>query len=151
MAMRRVKVFDDFGAYQCTVSVPAASRDFEGGTLGGFCMPGIKALRGRSFAGAEMYWAVLAEADLSGCNFDGADLRGANLRGALLCQASLRSANLSRDNLGGSTRLQGADLSGATLNGAKLDGAEYDGRTIFPTGFSPEAHGMVETDGVPTG
>jgi uncharacterized protein YjbI with pentapeptide repeats len=31
----------------------------------------------KSFKGATMYWAMLAGADLSGCNFEGADLRGA--------------------------------------------------------------------------
>jgi uncharacterized protein YjbI with pentapeptide repeats len=144
MSMRRVKVHDEHGEYICTVSVPEESQDFERGNLEGLNAPSIKSLRGKNFSGALMYWAFLADADLSDCNFDGADLRGANLRGALLHRCSFRKADLGRDNLNGATDLQAADLAGAILNRAKLDGALYDSRTIFPKGFLPNDHGMVE-------
>lgn len=141
---RRVEIVDDYGEHLATVSVPAESKDFEGAVLEGFCAPGVKTLRGKSFRGAELYWAMLQASDLSECNFEDADLRGANLKETVLVGANLRNANLGRDNLGGSTQMHGADLTGAVLHQANLVGVKYDGRTKFPERFSPEHAGMIE-------
>jgi hypothetical protein len=63
-------------------------------------------LREADLSGADLSWANLREADLSGANLSGADLSWANLRGANLSEANL----------------SGADLSGANLSGANLRG-----------------------------
>ncbi len=129
-----------------SVYVDQDANGFEGADLSGLGAPLIRGLKGISFRRATLYWACLAEADLSGCNFEEADLRGATLTGAILVGANLRLAQLCRDNLGGPTRLQGADLSGANLSGANLEGAEYDARTRFPPGFQPKREGCVLKD-----
>jgi uncharacterized protein YjbI with pentapeptide repeats len=142
---RRVELLDDYGNHITTVDAPAHTEGFEGGDFSGLCAPGLKStLRFKNLRGAHLYWAILQEADLSGCNLEGAELRGANLRDALLLGANLRNADFSRDNLGGSASLQGANLADAVLNEAKLSGAKYDDRTKFPRGFSPHAAGMIE-------
>jgi len=144
MEKRRVEIVDDYGERLATVSVPAESKDFEGAVLEGFCAPGVKTLRGKSFRRAELYWAMFQASDLSECDFEDADLRGANLKDTMLVGANLRNANLGRDNVRGSTQVHGADLTGAVLHKANLVGATYDGRTKFPERFSPEQAGMVE-------
>jgi uncharacterized protein YjbI with pentapeptide repeats len=144
---RRVELLDDYGNHITTVDAPANTTGFEGADFSGLCAPGLKtSLRSQNLRSAQMYWAMLEEADLSGCNLEGADLRGANLRDACLAGANLRGADLGRDNLGGPTSLQGANLADAVLNGAKLTGATYDSRTKFPRGFSPASAGMVEDE-----
>jgi uncharacterized protein YjbI with pentapeptide repeats len=144
---RRVELLDDYGSHITTVDAPANTEGFEGADFSGLCAPGLKmGLRFQNLRRSQLYWAMLQDADLSGCNLEGADLRGANLRDALLVGANLRDADLSRDNLGGSTSLQGANLTGAVLNGARLSGATYDHLTIFPSGFSPQAAGMIEEE-----
>jgi uncharacterized protein YjbI with pentapeptide repeats len=117
---RRVELLDEYGRHITTVDAPAETNGFEGANFSGLCAPGIKTLRGQNLRGAEMYWAMLQKADLTGCNLEGADLRGANLRDAVLVGSNLRSANLGRDNLEGATSLQGANFSDAVLNGANL-------------------------------
>jgi uncharacterized protein YjbI with pentapeptide repeats len=143
---KRLEICDDDGMHLMSVHVEPDANGFEGADLSGLGAPLIRGLRGASFRKATLYWACLAEADLSGCNFEEADLRGATLTGALLVGANLRSAQLCRDNLGGSTQLQGADLSGADLVGANLEGAEYDSQTKFPSGFQPKREGCILKD-----
>jgi uncharacterized protein YjbI with pentapeptide repeats len=140
-----LKVCDDDGMHLMSVYVEPDANGFEGADLSGLGAPLIRGLRGVSFRKATLYWACLAEADLSGCNFEEADLRGATLTGALLVGANLRSAQLCKDNLGGATMLHGADLTGADLSAANLDGAEYDSKTKFPSGFQPKLEGCVLT------
>ncbi len=144
--MRRIQISGDYGEHLRTVSAPDGSADLDGADLSGFAAPNSRFLKVRSMRGADCYWAVLVEADLSGCDFESADLRGANLTRSRLVGANLRNANLTLDNLGGATCLQGADLTDAILNGAKLAGAQYDGNTRFPKGFSPQSAGMVDED-----
>ena len=143
MSQRRVSIADDYGRHIAALYLPFDSVDLENGNLEGLCANGISTLRGRSFAGSSLYWAMLEGSDLSGCNFEGADLRGANLERTLLTGANLRRANLGKDNLGGPTRLQGANLTDAVLNSCNLVGAEYDSDTRFPKGFNPDSAGMV--------
>ena len=143
---KRLEICDDDGMHLMSVYVEPDANGFEGADLSGLGAPLIKGLRDVSFRKATLYWACLAEADLSGCNFEEADLRGATLKGALLVGANLRSAQLGKDNLGGPTRLQGADFSDADLTGANFEGAEYDSRTKFPQGFQPKREGCVFKD-----
>jgi uncharacterized protein YjbI with pentapeptide repeats len=145
---RRLAVVDDDGTHIKAVYVEPDATGFEGADLSGLAAPGIRNLRGISFRGAVLYWACLADADLSACNFEGAGLRGATLEGAKLVGANLRGAKLCRDNLGGTTNLRGADLTHADLHGADLTDAEYDARTKFPTGFSPRKAGCLYVDAV---
>lgn len=73
-----------------------------------------------------------------GCNFSQADLQGAFLAGSSFVRCRFDGADLR------SAQLQNVDLS--TCNGlesANLAGATYDADTKLPTGFSPEAAGMV--------
>lgn len=144
MLKRRVAISDDYGRHIAAFYLPADSVDLEQGDLDGLCASGVSTLRGRSFAGSSLYWAMLEGSDLSGCNFERADLRGANLKDAVLVSANLRGANMGLDNLGGPTRLQGANLTGAILNHSNLAGAEYDSDTRFPQGFNPGAAGMID-------
>jgi uncharacterized protein YjbI with pentapeptide repeats len=143
---KRLEICDDDGMHLMSVYVEPDANGFEGADLSGLGAPLIRSLRGVSFRKATLYWACLAEADLSGCNFEEADLRGATLTGALLVGANLRSAQLCRDNLGGPTQLQGADLTGADLSAANLEGAEYDSKTKFPSSFQPKREGCVLND-----
>jgi len=101
---RRVELLDDYGGHITTVDAPANTEGFEGADFSGLCAPGLKmGLRFQNLSRSQLYWAMLQDADLSGCNLEGAGLRGANLR----------DADLSRDNLGGPTSLQGENLTGA--------------------------------------
>ena len=140
---RRVTIQDDYGEHIAAIYLPEDSIDLEDGVLDGLCANGVSTLRGRSFARSSLYWAMLQESDLSGCNFEDANLQGANLMGANLRGANLRRANLSKDNLGGPTRLQGANLTDSLMDQCNASGAEYDSSTRFPAGFNPEGAGMT--------
>lgn len=115
-------------------------------------------------SGANLNGANLNGAELSGANLNGADLSGAVLIGADLSEADLREANLIETNLSGAD-LSGADLRSAYLREeilteanmlrvflrvANLFGARYcldeNCKTIFPNGFNPKEHGMIEVD-----
>ena len=72
-------------------------------------------------------------------NFEGADLMGLNLRYKNFTAANFKNADLRGANL------EGAILRKANLEGAKLGKAEYDRDTIFPEGFNPKEHGMIDT------
>ena len=134
---------DEHKAQVAAVYVSVRTVEFEGAPLESFVIPGVRLMRGKSFRSASLYGTMMAGADLRGCDFEGADLRGANLDSAMLAGANLRGANLSRDDLGGSTYLLGADLTNAILEGTNLEGARFNSHTVFPTGFDPEAAGML--------
>ena len=76
--------------------------------------------------------------DFYKANFEGASLRGLNLRYKNFAEANFKNANLRGANL------KGAVLSKANFEGAKLEGAKYDSSTIFPEGFNPKDHGMLD-------
>jgi len=80
-------------------------------------------------SGADLRYADLRGADLSGAVLSGADLRYADLRGANLSGADLSGADLRYADLRGAY-LSGANLSGADLRYAYLSGA--DGKHIEP-------------------
>ncbi|MBR3046024.1 MAG: pentapeptide repeat-containing protein [Oscillospiraceae bacterium] len=101
-------------------------------------------LSGWDLQGANLFRANLETANLKGANLESANLKGANLKGA----------NLQETILGG-VYLQQADLTGATLLGIKFNLAHLRGAmfctdpglaTVFPFGFNPKEHGMIEVD-----
>ena len=86
-------------------------------------------LRGANLSGAD-----LRDANLCYANFRGANLRGANLSGADLNDANLSGANLSGADLIGAdlrdANLIDADLCYANLRGANLRGANLSGADL---------------------
>ena len=78
-----------------------------------------KDLCGANLRKANLNWANLCKADLSGADLCGANPRKADLNGANLCKADLSGANLTRANL---TRadLARADLARANLTDTNL-------------------------------
>lgn len=79
----------------------------------------------RSFNGAQMPGAAMAQADLKGVSFDNADLSFADLSRADLTRASMMGATLCGADLRWA-RLSLANLSEANLSGAKLSGASIE-------------------------
>lgn len=100
-------------------------------------------LKHANLKGADFYWAILFTSDLSYADLEEAQFRGADLKEVNFQGANLRKVNFGRDNLGGSTQLQGANLDQADTTDANFVGAEYDDRTLFPSFFDPNKHGMV--------
>jgi len=125
-------------------------------------------LRRASLQKANASGALLREADLSGAVLRGARLRGANLEKTTLVGADLSGANLEAAQLRSvdltDADLTNADLTGAVLDGALLRGADlsgarmgtrrfahvvYDDRTIWPSGFDPNAAGARHVKKLP--
>lgn len=73
-------------------------------------------------AGADLEYAILADANLQDSNFTGAFMRHANLSGADLRNAVLRNAVLNDSDMTNAD-LRGADLRGVYLVNANLTGA----------------------------
>ena len=100
-------------------------------------------LSGIDLSGAYLRYANLRKAHLYRANLSGANLKNANLR-----NANLRKANLSGANLNGAD-LRKADLREIILDVktslyyANLEKALYTPRTNWPTGFDPQAAGMI--------
>ena len=92
------------------------------------------------FKGWHLEGAYLAGADLSGADLSSADLTGADLRGINLQYANLKCSNLTSANFE-RTHLE------ESIN---LEYAKYcndpRAKTIFPEGFAPKKHGMIEVD-----
>ncbi|EAC3352413.1 pentapeptide repeat-containing protein [Listeria monocytogenes] len=86
-------------------------------------------LRRADLSGANLSYADLRRADLSGANLRGANLSYANLSYADLRRADLSGANLRRANLRGAN-LSGANLRGANLSGANLSYADLSGANL---------------------
>lgn len=121
-------------------------------------------LRGSNLRGASLFSTDLRKANLQGANLQSADLQDADLQDAKLQDAKLQGAKLQGAKLQGAklqrTDLRGTDLRGADLRGADLQktrlhlvdltGAKYcthpDAFTVFPDGFDPKEHGMIEVD-----
>jgi uncharacterized protein YjbI with pentapeptide repeats len=93
--------------------------------------------------GSHLYGTVFYGANCADCNFSGALLQGVVFYGASLEGANFSGARLLADNMGVPCSLSSADLQNANLERAILKDCEYSSTTLFPTGFNPEAHGMV--------
>ncbi len=84
---------------------------------------------------ADLFGAILREANLSEADLTGANLRGANLSAAILRGADLRRAELSAAHLRWA-HLRGADLSGVlSLEQWRHDSALGDRSTKLPDGL----------------
>ena len=103
--------------------------------------------------------AILTNANLSGADFTCANLEGADLRDAILYCTNLNSADLENANLTNAdleksdltdAYLVGANLTNANLKDTILSKAAYcincQNKTIFPDGFDPKEHDMLEVD-----
>lgn len=95
------------------------------------------------------FMSLFFNMNLSNWNLNQVGFARANLADSKLNNVNLKKAHMSDANLCGAD-FRYADLSGANLSGAELSGAEYclDKRceTIFPDGFNPEKHGMIEVN-----
>lgn len=113
-------------------------------------------LKGACLQDADLRFAVLKDVDLRNAKMSGVDLSNAKLLDAFLTGAVLRDADLGNASLREAdlrfAHLEGAFLVGANLEAACLDGAVFEGAkysdnhnymTIFPEGFDPSKHGMV--------
>lgn len=93
---------------------------------------------------ANLEYANLSDADLTGKTLVLAKLNHAKLIGTTLIRADLRYAELKHADL------RSADLSYANLFEADFTSALFcrdpAAKTIFPKGFDPQAHGMIEVD-----
>lgn len=123
--------------------VDARRADFRGATFRSAILREAK-FHGAHLERVDFTGAHLGGADLSDAHLDDATLAESDLSGATLTRAVARRTRLSRANLTGA-RLQGADLAEAHLDGAVLTGARYDDATVWPAGFTPEAHGALKT------
>ena len=83
-------------------------------------------LRGVVLLGARLYWSMFT---------------ASNLERALLSNADLSNSDLSSANLKYAI-LRGTNLRQAKLHGADLEGAEASSKTVWPTGFDPNAAGV---------
>jgi uncharacterized protein YjbI with pentapeptide repeats len=140
-----IEILDDNNEVLKKYRVPEGKCQFEGIVWEGAYLYGAQ-LADVCFKDAKLYWGGFFMAKLDGANFENAGLQGVDLKEASCIKTNFRGANLGRDNLGGSSQLQGANLKEAILNRANLEGAEYDGNTIFPKGFHPGSHGMIEKE-----
>ena len=90
-------------------------------------------LRYADLTGANLTGANLTDADLTGANLTDADLTGADLTGANLRYADLTGANLTDADLTGAN-LTDANLTDANLTGANLTGANLTGASLLCVG-----------------
>ena len=97
-------------------------------------------------SGANLRYADLCGAYLSGINLSCADLRGANLRCAYLHSANLSGANLSGADLHGAN-LGGADLCGVYFTCANLCGADLLGANLRCADLHSVDFGDARLDG----
>ncbi|MCP4608123.1 MAG: hypothetical protein GY845_05355 [Planctomycetes bacterium] len=122
-------------------------------------------LVGASLSKANLVGATLSGAKLENANLIGASLSRAQLRGAILEKArfmdtylrnvdfsgvDLNRADFSRADLSESNFVE-ADLTGTNLIGTRLAGVDFAGArynkiTIWPKGFNPEKHSMINMD-----
>jgi Phage integrase family/Pentapeptide repeats (8 copies) len=104
---------------------------------------------------ADLSWAILCQANLSGANLYGAiilnaDLIGANLSGAHLVEANLSMTNLTGANLR-QAGLVGTVLLNTNLRGATLTGSIVHGASVWDTKVDEQTNqqNLVITPGAP--
>lgn len=115
--------------------------------------------KGANMNGAHLNKANLQSADLQSANlqsayFEYADLSKAVLKGSNLIDADFIKANLSDADLSYTdlsyANMSGTDLRLTNLTGAIMKSAKYcndaELKTIFPEGFDPKEHDMIEVD-----
>lgn len=101
-------------------------------------------LRRANLKGADLYWCTATEADFAEANLENADFLGAYCERAVFKDANLKGTDFRMNNLGVGAKLAGADLRTPSLFDARMEGAFYSADTLFPEGFDPAAHGMIE-------
>jgi uncharacterized protein YjbI with pentapeptide repeats len=116
--------------------------NFRNMILDGLDLSGAE-LKEADFYCSNLYWLNLFNSDCRGVSFYRATLEGVNFKSACLRRVDFSEARILPDRLGRASSFAHADLTDATLVGAILAGTEYDSKTIFPSGFEPETHGMV--------
>lgn len=118
-----------------------AGANLEGATLIGIDLTGAN-LVGSKLSNINLEGAILNGVNLKRADLTNAYLAGVNLEGAYLKRTNLTGANLENANL------VGAKIKGTNLETAKLKGAKYsingENKTIFPDGFDPKVHEMIE-------
>jgi uncharacterized protein YjbI with pentapeptide repeats len=107
---------------------------------------------------AKLRQVDLRKANLGFCCLKQARLQNARLLGVVFASADLTLADLQQCRLSGvvlsralmnETNLMGAELQGVDLSecleleAAVLQGAQFDGETLFPKGFKPKKHELV--------
>lgn len=103
---------------------------------------------------ANLQSANLQRANLQSAYFEYADLSKAVLNGSNLIDADFIKANLTDADLSytdlSDANMSGTDLRLTNLTGAIMKSAKYcnapELKTIFPDGFDPKEHGMIEVD-----
>lgn len=103
-------------------------------------------LKKANLKGADLYWCTAREADFTEANLENASFLGAFCQRAVFRDANLKGADFRMNNLGSGADLAGADLRTPSLFDAHVEGALYSAETLFPEGFDPAAHGMIEVD-----
>lgn len=101
-------------------------------------------LRGANLKGADFYWCTARRADFTEANLENTSFLGAFCQRAVFRDANLKGADFRMNNLGVGAKLAGADLRTPSLFDANVEGAFYSADTLFPEGFDPAAHGMIE-------
>lgn len=153
--------------YDATTSFPENYNPEEHGMV--LVEPGAK-LDGIKFTGMKIRDSIaqqildfsackLRRADFTEAMLDNIKFKNANLHNACLKEGQMRNADFENANLFGANLIGGdfrnanfknADLRWAKLTGANVDGADFTGakwvknNTLFPDGFDPNAHGMIE-------
>ena len=108
----------------------------------------------------DLEWINLSNINISFCDaLTNANMKYAILQGTSFRFSNLTEANLTHADLTGAdlryVKLINANLSDADLRGAELKDADFTGakfcrgpafKTIFPDGFNPEEHGMIEVE-----
>jgi len=89
------------------------------------------------------YWLDLHNTNLSGLRmigltFSNAEFTNANFQRSVIHSSDLRNASL-----------MGANFKEASLQRSNFSGGKYDNQTIFPDGFNPEDHAMINVDEQP--
>ncbi|QDU85820.1 Secreted effector protein PipB [Planctomycetes bacterium Pla163] len=116
-------------------------------------------LDGCTFSYEVLYWGSWSEVRARHSDFRGIELGGTLHKECDFRGSSFVGSNIGYDGLGGNSEwtdcdlrdcdfryatLEGADLSRSKVEGSRFEFATYDASNVFPDGFDPKAHGMLE-------